>query len=159
MRSDSGTTVGGNASVTAASGIYAAGTVTTSGNGTTNSSPLFPNAGQIPDPYAQDAATQAAFAQLGNGGQSQPSGTLSPGTYSSLDFKGTVSLNPGLYIVNGPISFEAQANVSGTGVTIVSSGDVTMDGKAQINLSAGSDATGGAIPGVLVREPFFWPQP
>ncbi len=153
LRSDAGITVGGSASVTASSGIYAAGSVTTSGSGSTNGSPLYQNAGQIPDPYAQDAAAQAAFAQLGSGGQLQPSGTLSPGTYSSLDFKTAVSLNPGLYIVNGPISFEARANVSGTGVTIVSSGDVTMNGNAQINLSAGSVSTGGAIPGILYANP------
>ncbi len=156
VRSDASITVAGNASVTAQAGIYAAGTIGITGNGTNNSSPEYPHSGKIPDPYANDLALQSALAQLGSGGQTQPAtATLNPGTYASLDFKTAVSLAPGLYLVNGPISFEANASVTGTGVTIISSGSVSINGSANVNLTApsASTATGGAVPAILYANP------
>lgn len=82
--------------------------------------------------------------------------TLSPGTWTEWDFHKNVILKPGIYYVNGSISLGAQASLSGTGVTIVTSGALSMHGGAIMTLSAAlapvnaNDAiTGGAIPGIV----------
>lgn len=81
-----------------------------------------------------------------------PSGsTLNPGVYCGLTIQGNVTLNPGLYIIDGgSFTVNAQANLSGSGVTIVltshtgsSYPTVTINGGATVNLSAAPDATTG----------------
>lgn len=81
-----------------------------------------------------------------------PSGsTLNPGVYCGLTIQGNVTLNPGLYIIDGgSFDVNAQANLSGSGVTIVLTSHtgsnyptVTINGGATVNLSAASDATTG----------------
>lgn len=151
LRSDASVSIGGNATVLVTSGIYAAGTISVGGSASLPGSPENQNSGQIPDPYANYSPMQGALAQLGSGGQAQPqSPTLNPGAYSSLDFKAAVTLNPGLYVVNGPITFGSQSSVTGTGVTIVSNGAVTMNSGATVDLTApGTAASNGAVPGIL----------
>ncbi len=151
VRSNASISTGGSASMTAA-GFYANGMITGSGiNGT-----LHPNDGTSPDPYATDAAVQAGFANLLSGAgaafSDKPNATtaLSPGPYSGWDINGTVSLRAGIYYINGNIVLGAQASVSGTGVTIVTSGALSMTGGAALTISAAeADATSGAIPGVV----------
>jgi hypothetical protein len=54
-----------------------------------------------------------------------------------------------LYIVNGPVSFGGSANITGTGVTIISSGTLSVGGSVTGSLAAPqSNATIG-IPGIL----------
>jgi Flp pilus assembly protein TadG len=151
VRSNASISTGGSASMTAAA-FYVNGSITGSGI----SGALHPNDGAIPDPYAHYAPVQNAFAQLKAGAgasfSNKPSDVsmLSPGTYSGWDIKGTVSLLPGIYYVNGDISLGAQASVSGGGVTIITSGALSMNGGAALNVSAAtSGSASGAIPGVV----------
>ncbi len=163
LRSNAGIDAFGSAAVTAL-GAYAAGNI--SGNITTTpqAGQLFSNAGVIADPYGGNQLVQQAFAKLGSGGtpvsiSPHQSVTLSPGTYSSLDIKGTATLQPGTYVVNGPVTFDSQATIGGSGVTIVTSGTVTVNGGATVNLSApsgnGDDEEDGSagLPGILLASP------
>ncbi len=164
LRSDASIDVFGSAGVTAL-GAYAAGGISGNISTTPTTGQLVANAGIIADPYAGNEALQNAFSQLGSGGvgvsvSPNQSVTLSPGTYSGLDIKGTATLNPGTYIVNGPITFDSQATVQGNGVTIIASGSVTVNGGATLNLAAptgddGEEGEGGAsgIPGVVLASP------
>jgi hypothetical protein len=154
-----------------------------------HTSPIYTNSGQVPDPLKGDGALQSAFgtlaqAQSGTTGLTpqtiptmKPNGTaptLQPGVYNGgMQVQGTVTfgsgspgtyvingnlsfgaqanatLGPGLYIVNGNVDFGSNATVTGTGVTIVTAGAVTNNGGSTVNLSAPlSGATVGA-PGVL----------
>ena len=142
-------------------GIYAAGSISipfwVPVTGSKNSSN-----GTISDPYQSDAALQTALGQLSNttgSGDACPSctanftGSISPGTYSSFTTTGysNVTMNPGLYVIDGPISFSGNTTITGTGVTIVSSGSVTVGGSFTGNLTApGTSPTGGAVPGILM---------
>jgi len=159
LRSNSDVDVTGSASVSTL-GVYAAGSIAGSNLITTTPSAgqLFGNDGIVPDPYAGDALLQNAFASLGSGGSAvsvSPHGTvtLSPGTYSSIDVKGTAVLQPGTYIVNGPVTFESQAQVSGSGVTIIASGAVTVNGGASLNLSAPTANASSGVPGIVLASP------
>jgi Flp pilus assembly protein TadG len=151
VRSNASISTGGAASMSA-SAFYANGSITGGGI----SGALYPNDGTIPDPYAQYAPVQNAFAQLSPGAgtsfsdKPNANDTLSHGTYSGWSIKGTVTLQPGIYYVNGNISLGAQASVSGSGVTIVTSGALSMTGGAALTVSAAtSGSTSGAIPGVV----------
>ncbi len=85
---------------------------------------------------------------------SNQSATLDPGCYRNLTFHGNVTLNPGIYILDGgSLSIGAQAIVNGMGgVTFVLSsrtaatnpssiGNVDINGGAQVNLAAPSSGT------------------
>jgi hypothetical protein len=77
--------------------------------------------------------------------------SIGPGTYSSLDVHGTLNLSPGLYMINGNISAGAQASITGTGVTIITSGVVSTNGGSSLDLTAPTTSqTGNAIPGILL---------
>lgn len=97
------------------------------------------------DPFANLAAPSAS-------GQCAPSngGTLQPGVYcSGLSLNGTVKLKPGVYVItNGEFRINANANVSGSDVTIYLAGSarVTINGTAKVQLSA---PTTGPYAGVL----------
>jgi hypothetical protein len=144
---------------TTSAGIYAATTIT----GDTQNNTTYPNYGQIPDPYANNTAVASAFSDLttqttrtftggGNGA------TISPGTYSSINITGMngTTMSPGLYVVTGNFSVTgANANVTGTGVTIVVGGAVNISGTggSNFNVSApGTSPTNGAISGVLIAD-------
>ena len=87
--------------------------------------------------------------------------TLSPGCYSGMDLKGTVTLSPGVYYIDGSsLSFGSQANVTGNGVTFIltsataatspsSIAQIDMNGGATLNLTAPST---GPFTGVLVYQ-------
>lgn len=158
LRSNSDVDVTGSASVTTL-GVYAAGSIAGSSLITTApaAGQLFTYAGIVSDPYAGDATLQSALSQLGGGGAAvsvSPNGSasLTPGTYSSMTIKGTASLAPGTYIVNGPISFSSQAQVSGTGVTILSSSTITINGGASLALSAPVAGAAAGVPGVVMAS-------
>ncbi|HXA39193.1 MAG TPA: pilus assembly protein TadG-related protein [Phenylobacterium sp.] len=76
--------------------------------------------------------------------------TLQPGSYSNgMSLSGTVVLSPGTYYVSGGnFSVNANANVSGSGVTIylVAGSQVTMRGNASVSLAA---PTSGTYSGIL----------
>ena len=137
LRSNDGISQNGSATINV-SGVYAGGSISGSGI----CCDLHANAGQIEDPYATNAPVQNALNLLKSGtgtAVSVKSGnaqSIGPGTYSSWDVKGTLNLSPGLYVVNGDISSGAQGGISGTGVTIVTSGAVNTTGGSSLALSA-----------------------
>ncbi|MGZ6010203.1 MAG: pilus assembly protein TadG-related protein [Caulobacteraceae bacterium] len=98
----------------------------------------------VADPFAGIASPTASGSCQSTSGNS-----LSPGTYcGGLDLKGNVTLQPGVYYLQGNLTINANANVIGNGVTIYMSGSnsVTMNGNASVNLSA---PTSGAYSGML----------
>ncbi len=71
-------------------------------------------------------------------------GTMSPGRYcSGATLKGDVTLQPGVYYMEGDFNTNAGANVSGAGVTIYMQGSsrVTMNGSADVSLTAPASGT------------------
>jgi Flp pilus assembly protein TadG len=152
LRSDDGINQSGGGTINT-SGVYAGGTI--SGSGVCCD--LHANSGQIPDPYATYVPVQNALHSLvpGTGTtisvKSAASQSIYPGTYSGWKVDGTLNLSPGLYIVNGDISSGAQSVISGTGVTIITSGTVTTTGGSSLALTAPTtNPVGNAIPGVLI---------
>ena len=150
VRSNSSIGTGGSAAISAPS-IWARTTI--SGSGITGT--LHPNSGSVPDPYKTNSAIVAAFNALrpgqGTAISNSPNQTtaLSPGTYSSWDIKGRLTLAAGTYYVNGNISIGSQGTITGTGITIVTSGAVSQAGGSQLNISAALNTTSGAIPAVV----------
>lgn len=96
------------------------------------------------DPFASLPAPAAS-----NPCQNDNKSTLKPGTYcSGMSLSGNVTLDPGVYVVQGNLKINANANISGSGVTIFMSGSstVSMNGNATVTLSA---PTSGTYSGVL----------
>jgi hypothetical protein len=156
LRSNAAVSLIGTLNATA---IYAATTISGYANHVTE----YTNAGQIGDPYASNSAIQAAFNQLTTQTSKSFSGggngaTISPGIYSSINISGSngTTMSPGLYIVTGNFSVTgSNANVSGSGVTIVVGGTVNIAGSggSNFNVSApGTSASNGAIPGILLAD-------
>ncbi|MBZ9710479.1 pilus assembly protein TadG-related protein [Mesorhizobium sp. ESP7-2] len=96
------------------------------------------------DPFAGLLAPAAS-----NPCQDDSKATLSPGTYcSGMALKGNVTLSPGVYVVQGNLKINANAAITGSGVTIFMSGSstVSINGNASVKLSA---PTSGTYSGVL----------
>lgn len=68
---------------------------------------------------------------------------LSPGCYDGLTLSGSgnLTLEPGLYIINGSISLSGSGTVSGTGVTFYTTGATSMSGSRVLMLSAPTSGT------------------
>ncbi|TGQ69886.1 hypothetical protein EN829_029450 [Mesorhizobium sp. M00.F.Ca.ET.186.01.1.1] len=98
------------------------------------------------DPFADLPAPAAS-----NPCQNANKPTLGPGTYcNGLSLSGNVTLQPGVYVIQGgDLKVNANANVSGNGVTIYLAGAsrVSMNGNATVSLSA---PTSGTYSGVLM---------
>jgi hypothetical protein len=86
---------------------------------------------------------------------------LSPGCYKGINIKGTATLSPGTYYIDGnSFSLGSQANVTGSGVTIVltsstaasnpsSIATLDMNGGATVQLTA---STSGTYAGILFYQ-------
>ena len=155
MRSNANISFSGNPTVSASAGFFAAGTIASNGS-TSVTGPQTQNAGTIADPYASNTAMQTALAALNTVSVLSVNDTpgsrtaLMPGVWSSWNIKGTVVLSPGLYVVTGAITINAQASISGTGVTIVSAGAISTNGGATLNFTApGITPQLGAVPGII----------
>ena len=102
-------------------------------------------ASPVGDPFAAVPEPSAS-----GGCKNGKGATLQPGNYcGGLDLKKSVTLNPGTYVVSGGnFKVNANADVTGTGVTIYLAGDarVSMNGNAAVNLSA---PTSGTYSGIL----------
>ncbi|BCH07977.1 hypothetical protein MesoLj131c_22350 [Mesorhizobium sp. 131-3-5] len=98
------------------------------------------------DPFADLPAPAAS-----NPCQNANKSSLAPGTYcNGLSLSGNVTLQPGVYVIQGgDFKVNANANVSGNGVTIYFAGAsrVSMNGNATVTLSA---PTSGTYSGVLM---------
>lgn len=100
------------------------------------------------DPFV-NLATPAAGNPCKNVNGNKNAQTLQPGTYcSGMDLKGNVTLQPGVYVVQGALKVNANAVVAGSGVTIFMAGSntISMNGNATVTLSA---PTSGTYSGVL----------
>ncbi len=87
--------------------------------------------------------------------------SLSPGCYKGMDIKGALTLQPGTYLIDGgTFDVGSQAQLSGTGVTIIltsataasnpgSIATVNMNGGATVQLSA---PTSGTYAGILFYQ-------
>lgn len=121
--------------------MYAVGGVaTTSGDHLTSCSAPQTGQGPVGDPFAGlPIPTATGNCQNGNGGN------LSPGRYcGGLSLKNNVTLQPGTYIIDGgTFSTNANANVTGNGVTLVflNNASISLNGNAQMNLSAPTTGT------------------
>ena len=155
VRSNGGIYLAGSGKITAEE-IDAGSSISING-GASVSGTKHANDGTIADPYASNSAVQTDIKSLSAGSGtawSSPTygtATISPGTYSSITTQGStaVTLSPGLYIVNGPVHFGNGSTVSAAGVTIVSSGTLTIDGSVPVTWSSPtSTSTSGGIPGV-----------
>lgn len=106
---------------------------------------------QQADPFANVTPTAPATCNGGVTVQPSTTATLNPGCYSSLDLKGTVTLNPGTYYLDGGnFNVNSGAVVNCNGCTIVLSnsnstsnsiGSVTLNGNATINMTAPDTGT------------------
>lgn len=98
------------------------------------------NAPPVADPFASLAVPATGPTRPNTNGS-----PLQPGNYTNgMSLSGTKTLNPGVYYVSGgSFSINANANISGAGVTIyIKSGvSVSMNGNATVNLSAPTSGT------------------
>jgi hypothetical protein len=139
----------GSSSVTA-SPIAAVGGIPSSthwGSGTV----LQPFTIQQADPFASVTPTAPSSCNAAVTVNPNSSATLNPGCYAGLNFKGTVTLNPGTYYIDGGnFSTNAGAVVNCSGCTIVLSnsnstsnsiGSITLNGNATLNMTAPDTGT------------------
>lgn len=109
----------------------------------------------VPSPSGCNAQIQVSPHQISS---------ISPGCYSGADIKGTLNLQPGVYYIDGSsgggFNVGSQANVIGTGVTIIltsttaasnpsSIAVATINGGANLVLTA---TTSGIYTGVLIAQ-------
>ena len=95
----------------------------------------------VADPFASLAIPTVSGNKTVGGGSSP----IQPGNYTSgMNISGTRTMQPGIYVVSGgDFKINANANVTGTGVTIyIKAGtNVSINGNATVNLSAPTSGT------------------
>ena len=106
-------------------------------------------------PTLPSAITPTGCVADPTGGSSGPAITISPGCYNSLavgENGRTVTLTSGIYVITGSLHFYSQGNLGGNGVFfyLTSTGSLTIDNGANINLVAGGSTEngGGTAPSV-----------
>ena len=108
----------------------------------------------LPQPAPTDCQPQVAV-------QPNATATIEPGCYNGMDIKGSLTLQPGTYFINGDsFSLGAQARIAGEGVTIVlTSTNATSDPSSIAGLSINGGAvmnmsspTSGTYKGVLFYQ-------
>jgi Flp pilus assembly protein TadG len=131
--------VGGSAAVTTPCAIAAGGISATTGLVLTSCGKAQQDANPAPDPYASLPAPTISSTCAST------TGNLSPGTYcGGLDIKDTRTLSPGTYVIDGgTFSMNANANITGTGVTfyLTNGASIAFNGNATMNLSAPTTGT------------------
>jgi len=114
-------------------------------------------------PYTASSCTADPLTHYGNGGSSYSVGpgsaysTTQAGNtvcYTSLSLgmnSDTVTVNPGIYVITGALSFASATTLGGNGVTfyLVGNGSVTIANGATLNLSA---PTTGTYNGILFYQ-------
>jgi Flp pilus assembly protein TadG len=109
----------------------------------------------IADPYANVTPTMPTWCDYSNKFNVKGTTTLSPGSYCgdiSVAAGATLTLNPGIYYFNGAnLSVAGNANITGTGVTLVftgsggSWGSATIGSNANVSLTAPTSGTTAGI--------------
>jgi hypothetical protein len=116
--------------------LSSAGGVAVENNATlrlTNCPAVYMNAGVVPDPYAHLQAPALPAEQRATGS------VLEPGHYRGhLNLQGSVHLNPGVYVIDGDFRVNANAQVTGTDVTLFLRGNnaIQINGGASVSLTA-----------------------
>ena len=155
----------GSGSLTATS-VNIVGSYSIVGSGTISPAPVT-GAKTVTDPLASltqpafSACTYTNFSIVGSG-----PATLSPGTYCggiSITGSSSITLQPGLYIITGGINWVGSPAITGAGVTLFFTkgggsgyGSVSIVGTANLNLSAPTVSSNGAIAGVLMFGDRSW---
>jgi hypothetical protein len=162
MSNSTGTTAvyaNGSAQVTA-SPISAVGRVPAS-SAYVGDTTLLPYAAAEQDPYASLPTPTVPNGCSSLNVQPNQTRTVSPGCYNGMDIKGTVTFQPGTYIIDGgTLNFGSQANVTGAGVTFIltsrtaasdpsSIADINMNGNSVLDLTAPDTGT---YKGVLIYQ-------
>jgi hypothetical protein len=104
---------------------------------TTGVAPISDPLASIPEPaIPDDCAADPKFS-------GSSAHVLSPGCYNGLSLSGSgdLTLEPGLYIINGSISLSGSRSVSGTGVTFYTTGTTRISGSRVLMLSAPTSGT------------------
>jgi Flp pilus assembly protein TadG len=150
---------GGSSSITA-SPVAAVGVVPASNNYGAGTERISYSVAQ-PDPFAGLPQPTVVGGYSNGNVNSNQTRTLNPGNYRGMDLKGNVTLNPGVYVIDGgSLSIGSQARVTGSGVTFIltsstagsnpnSIATVDMNGGAQLNLTAPASGT---YQGVLIYQ-------
>jgi Flp pilus assembly protein TadG len=138
--SSSAVVVQGSALVSASCVISAGGIQATSGLTLTTCPTAITQAPPVADPFASvPVPPDTGKCNNSNGN------TLQPGNYcSGLSLSGNVTLKPGVYIVSGgDFKVNANANITGTGVTIYakSGSNIDMNGNSTTQLTAPTSGT------------------
>jgi hypothetical protein len=141
IRSDGGININGNSSL-AVPTVIVSGSISGKQSITCTQSTSCTQSGapQIPDPLSSAYGNELSIPPDTPAG-SYTGTTYSPGLYSSdLSFNSnsTYTLNPGVYYVNGSISINGGATVSGSGVTLISTDGISMSGNSDVTLTAPS---------------------
>jgi hypothetical protein len=113
------------------------------------------NAAVVPDPYAgleppTDVMNQECQPETVFGGGAGATHTISPGRYcGTLELRRDVTMEPGVYVVEGDVHITSTANVVGEGVTIYikGTGEFRSNGTADVQLRA---PTEGDYAGILL---------
>jgi hypothetical protein len=96
------------------------------------------------DPFKNLVAPSQPATSDTNTGTISGNTTLHPGTYASgINFNSgtyTVTLNPGLYYINGGFNINSNVTITGTGVTLYMTGGSNINSAATWNLTAPSSA-------------------
>jgi len=164
--SSSAISVVGSASLTAAS-VGVVGGAVTNNNGSISPAAISgtvpssdPLAYLSPPPYTASSCGSDPLTHYGNGGSSY---SVGPGStysttqggntvcYTSLTLgvnADTVTVNPGIYVITGALTFASGATLGGTGVTfyLVGSGSVNIGNNASLTFTA---PTTGTYDGIL----------
>ena len=132
----------------------------TSGGGVINSTMgIATGSSATADPYPSLTVPNVGSCLKTNYKQSGGTATLSPGLYcGGIKTEGSakLTLNPGIYVLQGDLDISAQSTFQGTGVTLIITkntsgpkyGEVTFNAGAIINLSA-TTSSGSAYKGIL----------
>jgi hypothetical protein len=144
--SSTGFAVGGSASATMPCALSVGGFNVDSGLHLSSCGSTTANASYVPDPY-RNLAAPTIPASCTNGNNS----SMSPGKYcNGLTLNGSTTMAAGVYVISGgTLKINANAVISGTGVTIYLTGgaNIQMNGGAQVSLSA---PTSGTYSGILL---------
>lgn len=149
---DDSITIAGSADVTAPCIVSAGGTSVTADLTLTSCTEPLEDMPQAVDPYADlpEPPVPSGCSSVPGGNPNQPK-TIDPGRYcGGLSLQGTVTLNAGVYVIDGgELRINANANVTGVGVTffLTNGATVHFNGSAEINLTA---PTTGIFAGVLM---------
>ncbi|MFL5297467.1 MAG: pilus assembly protein TadG-related protein [Phenylobacterium sp.] len=146
---DDALNVWGNAHLTADCAISVGGVTNKAGMTLTACPSAITQAPRAADPFAYVPAPSPGATQSIPKNPKGPV-SLNPGSYTSgMSLSGDITLNPGIYYVSGgDFSIAANANISGSGVTIylVNGSHANMNGNATVNLQA---PTSGTYSGIL----------